>query len=66
MTQVTFKQKPVTLVGKQIQAGDKAPDFQVVANDLSNVSLSDYKGKVKLISVVPSIDTGVCLSLIHI
>ncbi|UTR05308.1 thiol peroxidase [Alkalihalobacillus sp. LMS6] len=60
MTQVTFKQKPVTLVGKQIQAGDKAPDFQVVANDLSNVSLSDYKGKVKLISVVPSIDTGVC------
>ncbi|MFS0787507.1 thiol peroxidase [Shouchella sp. 1P09AA] len=60
MTQVTFKQKPVTLVGNQIQAGDKAPDFQVVANDLSNVSLSDYKGKVKLISVVPSIDTGVC------
>ena len=60
MTQVTFKQKPVTLVGKQVQVGDKAPDFRVLANDLTEVTLADFKGKVKLISVIPSIDTGVC------
>ncbi len=60
MTQVTFKQKPVTLVGKQVQVGDKAPDFRVLANDLTEVSLADFKGKIKLISVIPSIDTGVC------
>ncbi|WP_067727527.1 thiol peroxidase [Oceanobacillus damuensis] len=60
MVNVTFKQEPVTLVGPEIKAGDKAPDFTVLSNDLSEVSLSDYSGKVKLISVVPSIDTGVC------
>lgn len=60
MAEVTFKEKPVTLTGKQISVGDKAPDFTVLATDLSEVKLSDSKGKVRLISVVPSIDTGVC------
>ncbi|MBM7096434.1 thiol peroxidase [Bacillus sp. H-16] len=60
MAQVTFKEKPVTLMGSQVSVGDTAPDFTVLANDLSEVSLSDSKGKVRLISVVPSIDTGVC------
>ncbi|RXZ02473.1 thiol peroxidase [Fictibacillus sp. S7] len=57
---VTFKEKPVTLGGKQVQVGDQAPDFTVLANDLSEVTLADSKGSVRLISVVPSIDTGVC------
>lgn len=57
---VTFGGKPVTLIGPEIKAGDKAPDFQVLANNLSTVSLNDSKGKVRLISVVPSLDTGVC------
>ncbi|KSU83649.1 thiol peroxidase (atypical 2-Cys peroxiredoxin) [Fictibacillus enclensis] len=57
---VTFKEKPVTLAGKQVQVGDQAPDFTVLANDLSEVTLADSKGSVRLISVVPSIDTGVC------
>lgn len=60
MAEVTFKEKPVTLTGNRLSVGAKAPDFTVLANDLSEVKLSDSKGKVRLISVVPSIDTGVC------
>ncbi|MCR6107590.1 thiol peroxidase [Salipaludibacillus agaradhaerens] len=60
MPKVTFKEKPVTLVGDDISIGDKAPDFTVLATDLSEITLSDSKGKIRLISVVPSIDTGVC------
>ncbi|MCL6632648.1 MAG: thiol peroxidase [Alicyclobacillus herbarius] len=57
---VTFAGKPVTLIGPQIQVGQKAPNFEVLANDLSPVTLADSKGKVRIISVVPSLDTGVC------
>ncbi|MDN4072599.1 MULTISPECIES: thiol peroxidase [Fictibacillus] len=57
---VTFKEKPVTLAGKQVKVGDQAPDFKVLANDLSEVTLANSKGSVRLISVVPSVDTGVC------
>lgn len=57
---VTFGGNPVTLVGNEINIGDQAPNFTVLANDLSEVSLEDYKGQKVLISVVPSIDTGVC------
>lgn len=60
MVQVTFKQGPVTLVGNEVKVGDKAPDFTVLANDLSPVSLSNSEGKIRLFSVVPSLDTGVC------
>lgn len=60
MTNVTFQNKPVTLLGNEVSVGDKAPSFTVIANDLSEVTLDDSKGKVRLISVVPSIDTGVC------
>jgi thiol peroxidase len=57
---VTFAGQPVTLVGPEIQPGQKAPEFEVLANDRSKVHLSNFRGKVKLISVVPSLDTGVC------
>jgi len=60
MVNITFKEEPVTLLGDEIKAGDQAPDFTVLSNDLKEVSLEDYKGKVKLISTVPSLDTGVC------
>ncbi len=60
MANITFKNNPVTLVGNEVKVGDKAPNFTVLANDLSEVTLHDSKGKVRLISVVPSIDTGVC------
>lgn len=60
MPNITFKQNPVTLVGSEVKKGDQAPNFTVLANDLSEVTLKDYKDNVKLISVVPSLDTGVC------
>ena len=60
MAQITFKQEPVTLYGSQVKKGEYAPDFTVLDNDLNEVNLSTYDGQKKLISVVPSIDTGVC------
>lgn len=60
MASITFKNSPVTLLGNEVKVGDNAPDFTVLSNDLAPVTLADSKGKVRLISVVPSIDTGVC------
>ncbi|BBI32597.1 thiol peroxidase [Cohnella abietis] len=57
---VTLKGNPITLVGPVLKAGDAAPDFTLNKNLLETSSLKDFAGKVKLISVVPSIDTGVC------
>ncbi len=57
---VTFLGNPLTLVGKELKPGDPAPDATLVKQDLSTVNLRDYFGKVLLISVVPSLDTGVC------
>ena len=57
---VTFKGNPLTLIGPEIKLGAKAPDFQVLGGDLSTVTLQSFKGKTKLISVVPSLDTPVC------
>lgn len=60
MVQVTFKHKPVTLGGTQQKVGNQAPDFKVLNNNQEPVTLKDYAGKIKIISVVPSIDTSVC------
>lgn len=57
---VTFKGKPITLLGPEIRVGDKAPDFRVVDGGLAPVSLSDFRGKFKIINSVPSLDTPVC------
>ena len=57
---VTFKGNPVTLLGPALKAGDKAPDFRVVDTTLAPVTLADFKGKIKIISAVPSLDTPVC------
>jgi thioredoxin-dependent peroxiredoxin len=56
----TLKGNPITLIGPELKKGDKAPDFQLNKSLVELVSLKDFAGKVKLISVVPSIDTGVC------
>ncbi|QQE77661.1 thiol peroxidase [Alicyclobacillus sp. SO9] len=55
-----FAGTSVTLIGPEQKPGNKAPDFTVIANDRSPVTLADSKGKVRIISVVPSLDTGVC------
>ena len=57
---ITMKGNPLTLLGSPVQVDQAAPDFTVVANDLSPVSLSDYKGKTVIIASVPSLDTPVC------
>ncbi|MCL5126380.1 MAG: thiol peroxidase [Deltaproteobacteria bacterium] len=57
---VTFKGNLLTLLGNEVKVGDAAPDFTVVANDLSPVNLSSFKGKTLIISAVPSLDTPVC------
>ncbi|NOU64129.1 thiol peroxidase [Paenibacillus sp. LMG 31461] len=56
----TLGGNPITLLGPEIKVGDQAPDFKVNKDLMTEVSLADYAGKVKLISVVPSVDTGTC------
>lgn len=60
MAQITFKNNPIHLLGTEVSEGQQAPDFKVLDNDLNEVDLSHFEGQKKLISVVPSIDTGVC------
>lgn len=56
------KGNPLTLLGNQIKPGDNAPEIVASDNTLKDVKLSDFKGKVVVVSVFPSIDTGVCAS----
>ncbi len=57
---VTFKGNALTHLGAETKVGQKAPDFTLLNNKLQPVKLSDFAGKVKIISVFPSIDTGIC------
>ena len=56
----TMKGIPITLIGPEIKAGDKAPDFSCLDMSLKEVSLADTKRKIRLIASVPSLDTSVC------
>src|SRR5258707_4857667 len=56
----TMKGNPLTLIGPELQAGDHAPDFSVVDGTLSPVNLEKTGHSVRIISVVPSLDTPVC------
>ena len=57
----TFIGKTVTVAeDKQLQVGDTLRDFNLTATDLTKKSLSEFEGKKKVISIVPSIDTGIC------
>jgi len=57
---VTFAGNPVTLVGGPVVENEAPPDVELVSNDMSMVKLSDFKGKICLISSVPSLDTPIC------
>ena len=59
---VTFKGNPMTLAGNEVKAGQEAPDFTLhyFKDGMQSLTLADLKGKPTLISVVPSLDTGVC------
>ena len=55
-----MKGKPLTLVGPELKVGDAAPDFDMVDNGLKPVTLKDTGSQVRIISVIPSLDTPVC------
>lgn len=57
---VTMRGNPLTLVGNKLSVGEPAPDVELLDNDLNPVRLSNYKGKVCVVSTVPSLDTPVC------
>ncbi len=57
---ITRRGNPLTLMGDELRVGDAAPEFVVLDNDLSPVTLSSFRGKVCIISSVPSLDTPVC------
>ena len=57
---ITFKGNPMTLLGPELKIGAAAPEFKVVDNGLQPVTLADSQGQVRLITVVPSLDTPVC------
>ena len=57
---VTLRGNPLTLAGKEVNVGDKAPDVELLDNDLKPVRISGYKGKVVVVSAVPSLDTPTC------
>ena len=57
---ITFQGGPLTLLGDEVEIGAPAPDAELLNNDLAPVKLSDYFGKVVIVSAVPSLDTPVC------
>jgi thiol peroxidase len=60
MATVTLKGNPIHTNGELPKVGAKAPDFKLTGNDLKDVSLADFRGKRKVLNIVPSLDTGVC------
>ena len=56
----TLKGNPRDVRGAELNVGDDAPDFALTANDFSTKTLADYDGKIKLLNVVPSLETGIC------
>lgn len=58
--QVTFRGRPMTLLGEEVRVGAKAPDFVVLSADMSPVTLASSAGTVRILSSIPSIDTEIC------
>ena len=57
---VTLHGNPLTLLGNELKVGDPVPDVEVLDNDLNPVKLSSFKGRICIISAVPSLDTPTC------
>jgi len=60
MKEVRFSNRPFTLAGTEKKVGDKAPSFNVVSQAMEDTSSDQFNGKVRIISVFPSVDTPVC------
>jgi len=63
MTAVKLKGNPCELYGKQIQVGDKAKDFCLINSKLEQISLADSRVKKRILSIFPSLDTSVCITM---
>lgn len=60
MSKITLKGNPVNTIGELPKVGTTAPDFKLTKTDLSEVSLSNYAGKRKVLNIFPSVDTPTC------
>lgn len=60
MAQITFKGNAVQTSGELPAQGERAPDFELVRQNLSTATLATFAGKKKVLNIFPSIDTGVC------
>ncbi|MCM8798875.1 MAG: thiol peroxidase, partial [Candidatus Omnitrophica bacterium] len=60
MRKIKFKGSPLTLVGRILEKGKIAPDFKVLSSDLKEITLKDFKDKIKIVTSFPSLDTSVC------
>jgi len=60
MAEITLRGTPINTLGELPAVGTKAPDFRLTNKDLNDVELGDFAGKRKILSIVPSLDTGVC------
>ncbi len=60
MATITLKGNSINTSGNLPQVGSRAPDFKLVGEDLQDVSLANFKGKKKVLNIVPSLDTSVC------
>ncbi len=65
MANITFKGNPVHTTGELPAVGASAPDFSLVSSELSEVKLSDYKGKNVVLNIFPSLDTGTCAASVR-
>lgn len=65
MTKITLKGNPINTIGELPKVGSKAPNFRLVKNDLSIISLSDYLGSKIVLNIFPSLDTGVCAASVR-
>jgi thiol peroxidase len=60
MATVTLRGNQVHTVGELPKVGSKAPEFKLTKGDLSDVALADFSGKVRILNIVPSLDTSTC------
>lgn len=65
MAKISFKGGEVNTIGNLPQVGTQAPNFKLVNDQLSEVSLADYKGKTVVLNIFPSLDTGVCAASVR-
>jgi thiol peroxidase len=65
MANITLKGNAIQTIGELPAKGSKAPDFELIKNDLSKVSLNDFAGKRLVLNIFPSLDTGTCAASVR-